>query len=526
MCNYKKNKMKKNLLILIYTFSIIALFNFPNLVNSQTVWYQINPGVTNDFSSAFFLNANTGFVIGESGIIIKTTNGGNSWFLQNSGTSNSLEEIYFADVNTGYVVGGYYPNSIIRKTTNGGNNWYAQSSGMSIALFTVFFINSNTGYTGGDYGNILKTTDGGAIWFPQNSGTDKWIQSIYFINNSTGFAAGRIGIILKTTNGGLNWNAKTSGTSDWLISIKFANSTTGYCVGGTIYSPYNHIILKTTDGGNSWSTQKSGIGFWLESIWLSGPNTAVTVGSNGTILKTTNGGINWEPQNSPTNNTLRKVFFADINTGYITGHNATILKTTNGGMSPLKPVLISPPNGSNNVPLTPTLFWNHISGVTHYRVQVSRVSNFSVLTDSATVTINQYPIPPEKLNNLTTYFWRVNATNSTGTGPWSDVWSFSTEPVGIKTINSIIPKEYNLFQNYPNPFNPTTNIKFDIPKSSNVKIIVYDNVGKEVAKLVDIKLPAGSYEVDWNASNYASGIYCYRIITEKYVNTKKMLLIK
>ena len=517
------NKRFPKLLIILL---IIAIFSFPDLLNSQTVWFQINPGVTNNFASAFFLNANTGFVIGESGIIIKTTNGGNSWFLQNSGTSNSLEEIYFADVNTGYVVGGYYPNSIIRKTTNGGSNWYSQSSGMSIALFTVFFINSNTGYTGGDYGNILKTTDGGAIWFSQNSGTDKWIQSIYFINNSTGFAAGRIGIILKTTNGGINWSAKTSGTNDWLISIRFANSTTGYCIGGTIYSPYNHIILKTTDGGNSWSTQKSGVGFWLESIWLSGPNTAVTVGSNGTILKTTNGGINWEPQNSPTNNTLRKVFFADINTGYITGHNATILKTTNGGMSPLKPVLISPPNGSNNVPLTPTLFWNHISGVTHYKVQVSRVSNFSVLTDSATVTINQYPIPSGTLTNTTTYFWRVNATNSTGTGPWSEVWNFSTIPVGIKKINTSIPEEYNLYQNYPNPFNPSTTIRFDIPNFSHVRITIYNNLGKTISEVVNENLTAGSYEVEWNASDYPSGIFFYRLKTEDFINSKKMILIK
>ena len=89
-----------------------------------------------------------------------------------------------------------------------------------------------------------------------------------------------------------------------------------------------------------------------------------------------------------------------------------------------------------------------------------------------------------------------------------------------------IPSKFNLYQNYPNPFNPETVIKFDIPKNQHVKIVIYDLTGREVNKLLDEEVKAGSYNVRWNGSNYASGVYFYMIETESYTLTKKMLLIK
>ncbi len=99
-------------------------------------------------------------------------------------------------------------------------------------------------------------------------------------------------------------------------------------------------------------------------------------------------------------------------------------------------------------------------------------------------------------------------------------------PIGIQPITRLIPKSFNLYQNYPNPFNPETVIKFDIPKDQRVKIVIYDITGREVNKLLDEEVKAGSYSVRWDGSNYASGIYFYRIETETYTLTKKMILIK
>ena len=79
------------------------------------------------------------------------------------------------------------------------------------------------------------------------------------------------------------------------------------------------------------------------------------------------GGDTWTTNSSGTNNLLTKVFFTDNNTGYISGYNGTLLKTTNGGLSSLIPTLISPPNWSNGITLTPTLLWSSLMGVIHYQ---------------------------------------------------------------------------------------------------------------------------------------------------------------
>jgi|WetSurMetagenome_2_1015567.scaffolds.fasta_scaffold135336_2 sugar lactone lactonase YvrE len=98
-------------------------------------------------------------------------------------------------------------------------------------------------------------------------------------------------------------------------------------------------------------------------------------------------------------------------------------------------------------------------------------------------------------------------------------------PVSIRKINEEI-KNYNLFQNYPNPFNPTTNIKFSLQKSGFVKLYVCDILGKEIVKLVNEKLQAGNYEVSFTNSQFASGVYFYKLETENFFDVKKMVMIK
>lgn len=90
----------------------------------------------------------------------------------------------------------------------------------------------------------------------------------------------------------------------------------------------------------------------------------------------------------------------------------------------------------------------------------------------------------------------------------------------------LLVKEYNLVQNYPNPFNPSTIIKYQIPKAGNVKLIVYDILGREVAKLIDEFQNDGRYEVKFDASNLSSGIYIYRLEANDFVDSKKMMLVK
>lgn len=94
------------------------------------------------------------------------------------------------------------------------------------------------------------------------------------------------------------------------------------------------------------------------------------------------------------------------------------------------------------------------------------------------------------------------------------------------TGNPEIPLKYNLSQNYPNPFNPSTSIKFELPKSGFVSLKIFDLLGREVARLVNEVKQAGSYDLEFNASNFASGIYYYKLESNDFSDTKKMILIK
>jgi hypothetical protein len=99
-------------------------------------------------------------------------------------------------------------------------------------------------------------------------------------------------------------------------------------------------------------------------------------------------------------------------------------------------------------------------------------------------------------------------------------------PIGIESLSAKVPAEYLISQNYPNPFNPATNIKFEIPNAGPIRLSVFDALGREVAKLVDQNMDAGSYKADWNASGYPSGVYFYRLQSSGISITKKMVLAK
>lgn len=100
------------------------------------------------------------------------------------------------------------------------------------------------------------------------------------------------------------------------------------------------------------------------------------------------------------------------------------------------------------------------------------------------------------------------------------------QPMGIISSSNEIPEKFSLSQNYPNPFNPKTNIKFQIAKSGNVKLTVFDILGREIAVLVNQQLIPGTYEVNWDGSNYPSGVYFYRLTVGDFTQTRKMVLIK
>lgn len=110
---------------------------------------------------------------------------------------------------------------------------------------------------------------------------------------------------------------------------------------------------------------------------------------------------------------------------------------------------------------------------------------------------------------------------------WRGVWRRSlSEIISVQNISTEIPSKYSLSQNYPNPFNPSTSIEFDVARTADVKISVFDVSGKEIEVLVNEKLQAGSYKTEWNGVGHSSGVYFYRLQSDNFNQTKQMILLK
>jgi hypothetical protein len=99
-------------------------------------------------------------------------------------------------------------------------------------------------------------------------------------------------------------------------------------------------------------------------------------------------------------------------------------------------------------------------------------------------------------------------------------------PVGIKPVSNEVPQNFRLEQNYPNPFNPGTVVSFELPVISYVEFTVYDGLGREVSMLVSEELRPGKYEIEFDGSNFPSGVYFYRLMTADYTATRKMVIVK
>lgn len=107
---------------------------------------------------------------------------------------------------------------------------------------------------------------------------------------------------------------------------------------------------------------------------------------------------------------------------------------------------------------------------------------------------------------------------------------FRTPPVGVG-FDELLPSRYYLEQNFPNPFNPSTEIRFELPYRANVHLAIYDLLGKQVAVLLDEEVTAGVHNMTWNGLNnfgllVSSGVYYYRLVTDDFFQTKKLMLLR
>ena len=286
--------------------------------------------------------------------------------------------------------------------------------------------------------------------------------------------------IYRSTNGGDNFTQIYSGADIYCFEAIILSGTNTMFAGGN-YTSGTGILLKAVYPFNTWTEVAYVIGYVIGITVTSTGNIFIAT-HQGNIYRSISAssfeicrtGVVWDELKIPlTSNSSGHIFYGDWQTGmWYSTNNGTNWTQNNIGL----------PN-------------NHV-------VDLVALPTSNILYGALG-------------GSLSSHIYKFLPDTSTN----------------IKHTSSNKPESYFLSQNYPNPFNPKTNIQFDLPNTSNAKLIVYDALGREVAILVNEKLKAGSYQVDWPAptgdgSGYTSGVYFYRLEAGDFVEVKKMLLIK
>jgi len=304
-----------------------------NVLLSAQEWTQLNSGTTNALTDVNFVNANTGFVCGKNGLVLKTSDGGLTWLSKNSGTTNDLACIKFIDSNTGFASGGFSStspqNCRLIKTTDGGESWSDIQVSSTGCGGGSYFIDSKIGfyaYADNLYNPsvIAKTIDGGQNWSIVYSASG-WVSYFHFVDNLNGYATVNNGTVLKTTDGGQTWNPIALPDKIWASGVYFLTKDIGFVGGGPPNSP--RVIFKTTNGGVSWTSISATNMIFKINFASSLLGYALTVDLTGAghLIKTIDGGDNWISESTPVEN-LRGINFLGSNLGYAVGDNGVILK--------------------------------------------------------------------------------------------------------------------------------------------------------------------------------------------------------
>jgi photosystem II stability/assembly factor-like uncharacterized protein len=396
--------------------------------------------------------------------------------------------------------------------------WSEQTSGVTTSLYSVSAIDNDNIWICGASGKVLRSINGGTNWVQTaspNATLD--LYNIWGVDANTAFVtgSGTTAYVYKTINGGANWTlvfSQVGGFMDAIVKVGSANTYAifGDPVGG------RWSIFVTENDGSTWDST----GLYIPQAGSeTGYNNSVFIMQNGNhdyiYFGTTNSriykgidGQNWVAQPTVQTDILTISFYDSL--GGFAGGTTGGMFTSNGGVNwgNYGPVIGS---GSIN-----GMAYTH-EGMYYTRGSSVYFSPTGYVFTAATTQTGTYNHLTSPRTISSNNIWAIR--NNGGISKF-------TSSVGINPISTEVPSKYSLSQNYPNPFNPTTKIKFAITKLSEVKIVVFDAMGREVQTLVNEKLQAGTYETTFDGSQLTSGVYFYKISSGDFSETKKMLMVK
>jgi photosystem II stability/assembly factor-like uncharacterized protein len=280
-----------------------------------------------DLYSIYFVNAETGWAVGDQGVILHTSNGGVKWFQQynSNDISKQLRTVYFVDSLNGWAAG----ENLFLKTTNGGTNWESINSQSSNSFNCLYFLNKNVGWAGKG-GGIKKTTDSGISWIYQFENPNALVKYFHFINDSVGWAIfsyrnyyNDSTEIIKTIDGGKHWDR---------IGYIFDRDLKGASfIDNTFFAFDGSFLYKSEDYGQKWEEISLIVGAGDDPlIFFCSKNIGYVILYN-IIKKTTDGGYTWKKLNLPEVFRFRALYFNSEDEGWIAGNIALIGKIGDGG---------------------------------------------------------------------------------------------------------------------------------------------------------------------------------------------------
>jgi len=398
------------------------------------------------------------------------------------------------------------------------SQWVQQSVPVTSGIFfDMKFVNANTGFIAHSTSKLLRTTNAGFNW---DANIYYRITSICIVDSEKVYAVGNnatSSYLYKTSNRGITWDSISSAGGSY-TGLHFFNRDTGVISGG---NTVDNFIWRTTDGGQtkqliaSFGGSTTGKFFFLKEK-INGEYYGWMYYPGGSQIRTTsNSGLIWNSLPSFFDN-LNSIFFVNQDTGWATfTHEYNyVYYTTNGGLNWSQKNLPYTAQQYDIFFVNPNTGW--ISFLSHQRIYVTTNAGTNWGTQLVSGNSSGLLSFTDSVTGWAQSSINTISRTTNGGGPITIVNNIANSVVG----------NYKLYQNYPNPFNQLTIINYQLPIAGNVVIKVYDIQGRDILTIVNGRQNAGSHKVTFNAKDLNSGIYFYRITTEGYTETKKMIYMK
>lgn len=309
-------------------YSVILFLFFHNLIFSQGSWIKYQTPTKQSLKTIFFVDSLRGWVAGDSGIILHTTNGGINWILQQSNVTTSIHDLFFLDSLNGWGL-TWHRNlfgpigTTILKTTDGGLNWTTLQYPRDLTFFySIIFNDLSSGWVCGYPGSIMRTRDGGSNWeevkFLNVQFSEFPIFKLKFIDENFGIGVGGIidifGVIWRTTDGGEFWDAFPIGPEP-INDFEIINHDFVFAVGGDY--EYGTAVSHSTDLGLTWNYRTLDIFGIANSVAFRNANEGwLNLKGERKFLVTIDSGKTWSEYLTPDSVQPNKIIFVDSLHGY------------------------------------------------------------------------------------------------------------------------------------------------------------------------------------------------------------------